>query len=43
MKKYIVNGNEINFFIDYVRIPRKYNKDYSHDTFDYNCDLSNSV
>ena len=40
MKKIVINDKEINFFIDYVRVPKKANHNYSNDDFDYNCDLS---
>lgn len=40
MKKIKINDNEIEFFIDYVRVPRKANHNYSNNVFDYNCDLS---
>lgn len=37
MKKYIVNDKEINFFIDYVRVPKKFFR--SNGYCGYNCDL----
>lgn len=40
MKTIKVNDNEVNFLIDYVRVPRKANHNYSNIEFDYNCDLS---
>lgn len=40
MKKLKINDKEIEFFIDYVRVPRKANHNYSSTEFDYNCDLS---
>lgn len=40
MKKIKINDNEIEFLIDYVRVPRKANHNYSNTEFDYNCDLS---
>lgn len=40
MNKITINNKEINFFIDYIRIPNKYNHDYSLTSYDYNCDLN---
>lgn len=40
MKKLKINDKEIEFFIDYIRVPRKANHNYSNTEFDYNCDLS---
>ena len=40
MKTILINGNEVKFFIDYVRVPKKANHNYSNVDFDYNCDLS---
>lgn len=40
MKTIKVNDNEVDFFIDYVRVPRKTNHNYGNTVFDYNCDLS---
>lgn len=40
MKTIKVNDNEVKFFIDYVRVPRKANHTYSSTLFDYNCSLS---
>lgn len=40
MKKLKINDKEIKFFIDYIRVPRKANHNYSNTEFDYNCDLS---
>lgn len=37
MKKYIVNDNEINFWINYVRVPKKFLR--SNGYCGYNCDL----
>lgn len=40
MKTITVNDNKIEFFIDYVRVPKQVNHNYSNTEFDYNCDLS---
>ena len=40
MKTKLINGNEVKFFIDYVKVPKKANHNYSNVDFDYNCDLS---
>lgn len=40
MKTITINDKKIEFFIDYVRIPKKSNHNYSNTEFDYNCDLS---
>lgn len=40
MKELIINDKKIKFFIDYLRVPRKANHNYSNNEFDYNCDLS---
>ena len=40
MKELIINDKKIEFFIDYLRVPRKANHNYSNNEFDYNCDLS---
>lgn len=40
MKKLKINDKGIEFFIDYIRVPRKANHNYSNTEFDYNCDLS---
>ena len=40
MKTILINGNEVKFFIDYVKVPKKANHNYSNVDFDYNCDLS---
>lgn len=40
MKTIKINDNDVTFFIDYVRVPRKANHNYSNTEFDYNCDLS---
>lgn len=37
MKKYIVNNNEINFHVNYVRVPKKFFR--SNGYCGYNCDL----
>ena len=40
MKTITINDKKIEFFIDYVGIPKKSNHNYSNTEFDYNCDLS---
>lgn len=40
MKKLVINDKEIEFFIDYMRVPKKANHNYSNNDFDYNCELS---
>lgn len=40
MKKLTVNGKEIEFFIDYLRVGNKANHDYSNCAYDYNCALN---
>lgn len=40
MKKIMVNGKEIVFLIDYLRVGNKANQDYSQKSHDYNCSLN---
>lgn len=40
MKTITINDNKVELFIDYVRVPKKANHNYSNTEFDYNCELS---